>query len=75
MQFDLQVFFIIFSALFVPRTQKATSSRFLSPGAIQSASGHVPRGAERVKKYFDTLSNGKRFAGFPFEKACILLRA
>ena len=32
-------------------------------------------GPERVKKLFDTLSNGKHFVGFPFEKACVLLRA
>ena len=49
MQFDLQVFFIIFSALFVPRTQKATSSRFLSPGAIQSAPDTSIRTAPPVR--------------------------
>lgn len=32
------------------------------------------RGVERVKKFFDTLLNGKHFVGFPFEKACALLR-
>ena len=32
--------------------------------------------SKRVKKvFFDTLSNGKRIAGFPFEENCILLRA
>jgi len=31
--------------------------------------------SERVKKVFLTRSNGKRVAGFPFEKGCILLRA